>query len=385
MITMLAKDVSKLLIPYKARLYLRECAAALSVKQLYGPKSIELGRNEAVVTCVVKNGEFYINQFIKHYTTMGFRHIFFLDNGSTDNTLTLARKHDNVSICQSGLPIDGNQRLFKKYLAQRSGLGGWCLDADIDEFFDYPFSNVVSLGQFLTYLNDNRFTAVITQLLDMFADRPLSHLAKTQTEELKEVYRYYDVCDISSVPYREAELAAGYGRGNTVTNNTTALLFGGVRKKLYGKEWLTNCLLTKHSLFLPGEGLELFPHVHFVDKARLADISCPVLHYKLTSNALETALQNQTNFVGISKGYGAFADFLISNPNWKIRKDTSAMYINAESLVGAGFLFSSDHYYKYVRRTGHTPATSINTDGGFDPGKVSPVTGTNRQEMVGQH
>jgi hypothetical protein len=381
---MQAKELSKRLIPYKARLYLRECAAALSVRHLYGPKSIELDRNEAVVTCVVKNGEFYIKRFIEHYTTMGFRHIFFLDNGSTDQTIPLARKHSNVSICQSGLPIDGNQRLFKKYLAQRSGLGGWCLDADIDEFFDYPLSNVVSLKQLFTYLNDNKFTAVITQLLDMFADRPISHLAKVQTEELKMVYQYYDLCNITRMPYRQAELAAGYGRKNMVANNITALLFGGVRKKLYGKEWMTNCLLTKHSLFLPGEALDLFPHVHFVDNARLADISCPLLHYKLTSNALETALQNQKNFVGIGRGYGVFAEFLISNPNCTIKEDTSAMYTNAEALVGAGFLFSSDRYYEYVRRTSHAPATSMNTDGGIVRGKPSPpVTNTNSQEMVG--
>ena len=40
------------------------------------------------------------------------------------------------------------QPLFKKYLALNSAQGGWRLDVDVDEFFDYPFSDVLKLSSF---------------------------------------------------------------------------------------------------------------------------------------------------------------------------------------------------------------------------------------------
>ena len=225
------------------------------------------------------------------------------------------------------------------------------MDADIDEFFDYPFSDSVGLREFLGYLNQHRYTAVVTQLLDMFSDQPLAHLTSKKDESLKAVYGYYDISNLTTTSYDRAELASGYGSRNAIANQNTSLVFGGIRKTLYGKEWLTNCLLTKHSLFVPGSDIDLFPHVHFVNNARLADISCVMLHYKLTSNALEVALQNKKSFVGLGKGYGDFAEFLMSNPDYEIKKSTAVRYLNAQRLAVDGFLFTSEEYQEYVRST----------------------------------
>ena len=168
-----AKAIVRALVPVKVKSMLRERHVSMNVNHIYGPRSVQLSKSEAAVTCVLRNGEYYIDSFIQHYTKMGFRHMFFLDNGSSDETLSTIKQYDNVSIYQSTLPISANQRWFKKYLATRAIRGGWCLDADIDEFFDYPFSDAIDLQQFLVYLNQNHYTAIITHLLDMFSDRPL--------------------------------------------------------------------------------------------------------------------------------------------------------------------------------------------------------------------
>jgi Glycosyl transferase family 2 len=287
---------------------------------------------------------------------MGFRHIFFLDNGSTDQTITIAKQYENVSVCQSTLPIEANQGLFKRYLAERSAVGGWCVDADVDEFFDYPGSNVMDLGTFLDYLNRNQYTAVVTQLLDMFSDQPLSHLVHKQQEQLASLYQYYDLSDVERTKYRQAEFVVRHAAGNQVSNPETALLYGGIRKTLYGSEWLTNCLLTKHSMFRLGKGVELFPHVHFVNHARLADVSCVMLHYKLVSNALETALQNKESFSGIGKGYSDFIDFILQNPDHQIKQSTAAKFSDAATLIEDGFLFGSAKYREYVDSFAKSPA-----------------------------
>ena len=338
------RHVLKHLLPSRYRQQLRRYLVSRSVRHLSGPRQLALSRGEAVVTCVVKNGEFYVQNFIEHYSRMGFRHIFFLDNGSSDQTIPIAQRYQNVSICTSSLPIEAHQRLFKSYLARTSCAGGWCLDADIDEFFDYPYSGVLKLSEFLEYLNQSRATAVMTQLLDMFSDKSLSELGAVQDDVLSEAYQYYDLSNLTRTPYRGADLVAEYAYGNEVTSEQAALYFGGIRKTLYGN----HCLLTKHSLFFPGRQMELFPHAHFVNHARLADVSCIMRHYKLTSTALDCALQNAEGFAGNSAGYRNFITFLENQSDCRIKKETAVRYRNAEALAESGFLFMSDQYQEFV-------------------------------------
>lgn len=353
MIKMCADRLVRHVLPTNWRARIKELLLAQEVAHLYGPKAVKLSKNEAAVTCVVKNGDYYLASFIKYYTKLGFRHIFFLDNGSSDDTISVARKYSNVTIYQSRRPIDSYQRLFKIYLARNCVVGGWCLDADIDEFFDYPYSDLVTLDRFIQYLNSHAYTAVVTQLLDMFPDEPLSCLEKRlsclekrkQEYELREIYQYYDISDIKHVDYQSCDLCAKYGYENEVSNNSTALYFGGIRRKLYG----SNCLLTKHSFFLPQEGLDLFPHVHFINKARLADLSCVMLHYKLTGNALQIAIQNKDGFLTNAKGYDDFIAFLIDKPDCQIKQDGAVKLQSVNDLVSANFLFNSEQYCNYVK------------------------------------
>src|SRR5580765_2053058 len=99
----------KRLLPHKLRRLVRERLVAHSVRHLSGPRRLQLSGNEAIVTCVVKNGEFYVESYIRHYAEMGFRHIFFLDNGSTDGTVSIAQQYPNVTILRTDLPIEANQ------------------------------------------------------------------------------------------------------------------------------------------------------------------------------------------------------------------------------------------------------------------------------------
>lgn len=338
------KQLLKSIVPESFRRRLRERYVAASVSQIYGPKKVRLSPNEGIVTCVVKNGDFYLEAFVDHYTRKGFNHIFFLDNGSTDRTIELAQKYENVSICQSRLPIQAFQRVFKKYLAETSGEGGWVLDVDIDEFFDYPFSNVLGLAALLDYLNDHDYTAVMTQMLDMFSNQPLSYLAQRKSEDLRSIYRYYDISNIGKRAYYGSELVGIYGAGNHVPVQALQLYYGGIRKTLYEN----NCLLTKHSLFRLGHNVDPFLHVHFVNNARLADITCALLHYKLTSNAIETALQNKEHFSTNSKGYSDFIDVLTSHSDYMIKRDTAEEFRSVNQLLDNQFLFASGRYRAYA-------------------------------------
>lgn len=341
---MSAKRLLKFLLPPRWRRKLRELVVPMYVTHNCGPKTIRLSSNEAVVTCMVKNGEYYIESFIEHHTQIGFRHIFLLDNGSTDKTISLAKRHKNVSIYETKLSIEVYQALLKRYLALKCVVGGWCLDTDVDELFDYPFSDVVGLQEFLGYLNKKQYTAVICQLLDMISDKPLSHLMKTEQENLQAVYRYYDISAVKKADYRLSEIASKFGQKNVVANPNIAIYSGGIRKTLYGND----CLLTTHSLFRLGKNLELFPNIHFVNNARLADVSCVNRHYKLVSNARATALQNKVAHPTL-KGYNDLITLLMKKPDYLIKQSTAVEFRSVNDLVENDFLCVSDDYRELAR------------------------------------
>ena len=331
----------------------REFQITLRIRHLFGVKKVHLADNEAAVTCVVKNGSFHLSSFIEHYTKMGFRHIFLLDNGSTDNTLAIARQHGNVTAYQCKLPVGSYQELFKKVLAERVAPSGWCLDVDIDEFFDYPLSNVADLSRFLTYLNTCQYSAVLVQMLDMFSDRPLKSLTDNSSgENLRETYRYYDLSDITKVRYRSSHFVQQFAALNRLGYGETSLYFGGTRKRLFGLE----CLLSKHSLFRTGRGLDLFTHVHFTNRAELADVSGTLLHYKFVSNAYDTAAQNRTAFPAISKGYQDFLHAIEVKQEASLKTAATREFRNVDELLESQFLFASAKYRQYAS-SGLLPAT----------------------------
>jgi len=147
-----------------------------------------------------------------------------LDNGSTDNTIELARRRENATIYTSTLPIEAKQASLKRHMAENMVSGGWCLDADIDEFFDYPFSDDLGLPLFLGYLRSKRNTSVLTQMLDLFGDRPLASLAeKRKEEELVETYRYYDISEARKSPYLTSALTVRHASNNQTANPMSTL------------------------------------------------------------------------------------------------------------------------------------------------------------------
>src|SRR3712207_452200 len=134
----------------------------LSVEHLHGPKEVPYGEDELVVVCLLRDGRQYVKSYVEHYLSLGAKHIFFLDNGSTDGTVEALKNYDdNVTVLRSTLPyknpkggLGGTEVLFKHYLIGRFGKKDrWVLCADIDELFDYPYSDLIGLGSLLGYLN----------------------------------------------------------------------------------------------------------------------------------------------------------------------------------------------------------------------------------------
>src|SRR5687768_8207384 len=79
-----------------------------SIERLHGPEAVGYEVDELIVLCLVRNGRPYVRSFVEHYRDLGVKHLFFLDNGSTDGTVEALRNYENVTVLRTRLP-------FKEY------------------------------------------------------------------------------------------------------------------------------------------------------------------------------------------------------------------------------------------------------------------------------
>src|SRR5215208_7088309 len=204
-----------------------------SIEYLYGPEEVSYEEDELVLLCLLRDGRPYVKSFVEHHTSMGVKHLFFLDNGSTDGTIEALKEYDNVTVLRTELPFERYELSMRQYLVERfCQKGRWCLYADMDELFDYPYSDVVSLGSLLRYLNERSYTAVVAQMLDMFPEEPLSGRASDPDEPLKQRHRFYDISNVKRMSIKEP-LGRSVTGNNTYESDDIEFYSGGIRPIIF--------------------------------------------------------------------------------------------------------------------------------------------------------
>lgn len=308
-----------------------------SVEHLYGPEEVSYGIDELIVLCLVRDGRPYVRPFIEHYRSLGVRHVVLLDNGSVDGTVDAAREYD-VTVLQTDLPFKTHKLAARRYLIDRFARGRWCLYADIDELFDYPYSDVVGLDSFLGYLRRKSYTAVVAQMLDMFSDRPLRD-ASASGELAPSEHRFYDISNV-----REMDYGRALGRyGNVAPNEDIKVFRDGIQETVFG----VPMMLTKHPLmFIDGEIEPMRDSSHLVGNARLADVTCVLFHYKFLEHFREKAVRavHERNYHDGSAKYESYLAVLEKEPDLLMRRDTSKELRGVDQLVDEGFLTVSADY-----------------------------------------
>jgi len=325
----------------------RERIGSFEVQHLHGPWEITGGDDELVVLCLVRDGEPWVHTFMEHYFSLGARHLVFLDNGSTDGTVAAACGHDNVTVLRTelsfGASVEGTegQNLMRRYLIERFGKHRWSLCVDIDELFDFPYSDVIGLDSFLRYLNSKSYTAVMAQMLDMFPEKLAVNSTRETTEAFKDEYRFYDISKIKRSTIGESELATH----NTINSEDVAVkVRGGVREDVFGFK----PLLTKY-LLLYSDGTLKHSGVHAVRNASISDITCVLLHYKFYAFALQDYWYRSIEY---KKGrgpfmrsrYDSYVQVLEGKPELHLGLESSSEFVGVNDLLENGFLVASDDY-----------------------------------------
>lgn len=313
-----------------------------TTEHIYGLRKINVGENEVIVVCLVRNREIFIKSFIEYYFSLGVRHIVFVDNNSTDKTVEIACSYDNVSIVRSRIKsiLDSGIDIYlREYAAKRFCKNSWCLVADIDEFFDYPFSDKISLCVLIRYLKENSYTAVVTQTLDLFSDKPLNSLKSMKDGCLKELYPYYDLSNISKIDYPSSD--------NLISNKEIKFYFGGIRKTVF----CTNNFLTKHPLVFVHKKLKM-NNQHTFHNVNCADFSAVFYHYKFASNFLEIAAiyVAENNEIFYREEYSNIVQICAQNPSLTFKQKTSKRLTAINDLLQEEFLVVSDKYRQWTEK-----------------------------------
>lgn len=305
------------------------------VTHVHGPAAIDYAPDELIVTTVVRNGASYAEPFVDHYRRLGAKHLVFLDNGSTDDTVARLSKYDGITVLATSAPYATFENAMKTHLAERFSRGRWNLSVDIDELFDYPFSPVLSLRAFLRYLNARGFTAVVTQMLDMFPDGPLA-LAGSGAA-LIERSRFYDLSNIEKSDYTWSE----------ASNPAIRMHWGGIRETVFG----THNGLTKAALVRMDDGVTPFNEWHHATGARVADVSCVLRHYPFSAtfgekviDAVRTGRYGRTT----TREYEGYRAALEKDPDLHLKRETARLYGGGDRLIEEGFLVVSDEYRRAV-------------------------------------
>lgn len=317
-----------------------------SIRLLSGPASVDSGPESVVVVCLVRDGSRYIPEFLRHYRNLGVERFAFIDNGSKDGTLDLLAKQDDVSLLKTDVPYRACKVIAKQYLAEQFGRRNWVLLVDIDELFEFPCCEDLTLRGFIQYLNRNDYSAVACQMLDMFPDRPLLTAAGDRSHRTwREDHRFYSIAGLRALPY-----AAGPDSRyrNHLDSDSHRFFYGGIRHRKFDSD----VLLTKHPLFLPARGANLVD-CHMVVSAHIADLSGVLLHYKYVNGFYEYVKQIVVEgaFYNRSAEYKKFEKVLDVNRECSLYDETSMLYRSTSQLIDQGFIVASRRYLDYVERS----------------------------------
>jgi len=311
---------------------------------IQGPESIECNEDECVILTRVRNGITYIDEFIDHYRNkLNAKHIFILDNNSHDGTVEKLQQYKDISIFQTRLPFKVFHHSFTQYMVHKFGWGKWSLVADIDEFFDYPFSGIVFFNDFIRYLSENDYTLAITQMLDVFSQKDLIGKNIEETNFRKD-HVYYDISNIVKWPFYPRYQSVIMHNENS--NNDIKFHIGGIRKQVFG---LADVWLTKHSLMRFNDPMT-FPHPHLVTHGKVADVSGLFYHYKFLSNFKEyvddaVKKEYHENF---SMEYKEYLKKMEYSNKLILIQPTSRKLNGTSDLLKSRFIIASDQYLNWI-------------------------------------
>lgn len=309
------------------------------VRKIFGPDTVLALPEEFVVFSVFKNGASYLTPWLQHYSNLGAKHFFIVDNMSTDDSRDYLHNLSNITLFETDLEFRLFENEIRQYVVKTYCSRMWCLSVDIDEFFDFPHDNKLSMADFLRYQNQRGFTAVLAYMQDMIA----KETDVSGDFIIDNIYVDNRMTCIANY----ADLGRVYTKYNQYPSSTT-FCYGGVRSRCFDND-PSQILLLKHALTFQDGNLE--PHIdpHFCDKAIISDVSCVLLHYKFMpwfNEVIHKRAEDAVFNFYSTEHYKKYASYL---QNEITLFDSSAtVYGGIASLIENGFVRVSPAFNDFV-------------------------------------
>uniref|UniRef100_UPI00262D110C glycosyltransferase family 2 protein n=2 Tax=Paracoccus TaxID=265 RepID=UPI00262D110C len=254
-----------------------------SLQVLHGSAMTRLADDQVALIIVGRDVSYFLEHHIRYHLARGVSHVVYVDNGSTDNSIEIAKRFPDMTIARCAADFRLHEGRIR-YLANTRFLsGGWRLAIDPDELLDYPGSNRIDLPELARRMRARGHSAMVAQMLDMVPDGPVSAAAGIDFAQAERIFDRFSLTEITKAPYHGSGLQlAWFLDQNRISNSNIAILFGGLRHAAFGE----NCCLTKHALFRMEKGVVPQPHPHVTTGVSCTDFSAVLRHYKFAGDML---------------------------------------------------------------------------------------------------
>lgn len=125
---------------------------------------------------LVHNEISLLGAFFRHYRGLGVTRFLVLDDRSDDGSREWLMEQPDVMLF---FPADDAQyrthkRIWRSEILDEFSAGSWVLAPDADELFVYPGMETRTLGEFIGLLEAEGARALVSIMIDMYRDAPLS-------------------------------------------------------------------------------------------------------------------------------------------------------------------------------------------------------------------
>ncbi|WP_298361378.1 glycosyltransferase family 2 protein [uncultured Litoreibacter sp.] len=266
----------------------------------------EIAKEDIVVVAVMRNEMLRLQDFMRHYRTIGIDQFLIIDNGSDDGTAAYLSEQPDVTLFQteqsyadSRCGVDWTNQVLHDWAE-----GHWVLVVDADELFVYPHYETTSLRQLTGYLDDQGCETMAAPMLDMYPLGPIRDAAYLAGDSLLKCCPYFD--------------AGGYSVSQPIPGLNT-LERGGPRERLFWEDQdrpFPSPYLNKYPLIKWRPDLDLEASTHILSGARVAPVSGLLLHFKFLQDYADLALsevERAEHFAG-ARQYVAYNEVLGKDP-----------------------------------------------------------------------
>lgn len=251
------------------------------ITPIHGPAMTRLADDQVALVIVGRDVGYFLDHHIRHHLGLGVSHVVYVDNGSTDDSVAIAKRFDNVTVARCTADFRNHQNQIRYFANTKFLKGGWRLAIDPDELLDYPGSDRIDLPELTRRMTARGHTALVAQMLDMVYDGPVAETDGMDFAEAERRFDRFSLRNIAEKPY-DSEFLKIILDHNRATNPDIRFLFGGLRRTAFGEQ----CCLTKHALFRMERGVVPHPHPHATSGVTCTDFSALLRHYKFAGNVL---------------------------------------------------------------------------------------------------